>query len=323
MSDESYLSRAHYGKDKVRVFRIVREGAAHRVVEYNVTALVEGDIDVSYTQADNSVVVATDSMKNIIYYLAKTSPHVLSPERFAVHIGTHLVSKYEHLHKAFITVEKLRWARIPIVNDFEPVKLHPHSYFRDGDDKRFTSVEIDATLGKDSIIAKVTSGIKDLLVLKSTGSAFENFIRDEYTTLVEVNDRIFSTSIDLSYVYRPFAVPPLKDDLLLELEVTSEDAKEGTAWEGDTVADNARKITLETFALDESASVQATLYKMAQKIIATNKFVDQVTYTLPNKHYVPVDMKYMGIDNQTPSEAEVFVPLTAPSGLISATISRH
>ncbi|TFY56111.1 hypothetical protein EVJ58_g7837 [Rhodofomes roseus] len=319
---ESYLSRAQYGKDKIRVFRIVREGAAHRVVEYNVTALVEGDIDVSFTQADNSVVVATDSIKNITYYLAKTSPHILSPERFAVHLGTHLVSKYEHLHKAHITVEKLRWARIPIVNDFEPVKLHPHSYFRDGEDKRFTSVEIDATLGKDSIIAKVTSGIKDLLVLKSTGSAFENFVRDEYTTLVEVNDRIFSTSIDLSYVYRPFAVPPLKDDLLLELAVTGDDAQEGTAWEADTVADSARKITLETFALDESASVQvrasrerrqgclqlmpvalglqATLYKMAQKIIATNKFVDQVTYTLPNKHYVPVDMKYIGIDNQTP-----------------------
>ena len=45
MSDVSYLSHARYGKDKVRVFRIVREGAAHRVVEYNVTALVEGDID--------------------------------------------------------------------------------------------------------------------------------------------------------------------------------------------------------------------------------------------------------------------------------------
>lgn len=102
------------------------------------------------------------------------------------------------------------------------------------------------------------------VVLKSTGSAFEGFIRDEYTTLVDVNDRIFSTSIDLSYVYRPFAVPALKDDLLLELEVTGEDAKEGTAWESDTVADSARKITLETFALDESASVQVRAAQCAQ-----------------------------------------------------------
>lgn len=45
-SAESYLSHARYGKDKVRVFRVVREGKFHHVVEYNVTALLEGDIDV-------------------------------------------------------------------------------------------------------------------------------------------------------------------------------------------------------------------------------------------------------------------------------------
>jgi len=37
---------ARYGKDKVRVLRVVREGAWHYVVEYNITALLEGDIDV-------------------------------------------------------------------------------------------------------------------------------------------------------------------------------------------------------------------------------------------------------------------------------------
>ena len=78
MAEISYLSHARYGKDKVRVLRVVREGTWHNIVEYNVTALVEGDIEtrsvmfllmtrgkcsisVSYTKADNSVVVATDS----------------------------------------------------------------------------------------------------------------------------------------------------------------------------------------------------------------------------------------------------------------------
>jgi len=61
------LASARYGKDKVRVFRVVRdpESKVHNVVEYNVTVLVEGAIETSYTQGDNSVVVATDSMKNI------------------------------------------------------------------------------------------------------------------------------------------------------------------------------------------------------------------------------------------------------------------
>ena len=46
MSAPVYLSHARYGKDKVRVFRVVREGKWQTVVEYNVTALLEGDIDV-------------------------------------------------------------------------------------------------------------------------------------------------------------------------------------------------------------------------------------------------------------------------------------
>ena len=57
----SELTWSRYGKDKVRIFRIVRDGKIHHVVEYNVCTLLEGDVDTSYTEADNSVVVATDS----------------------------------------------------------------------------------------------------------------------------------------------------------------------------------------------------------------------------------------------------------------------
>lgn len=46
--------------------------------------------------------------------------------------------------------------------------------------------------------------------------------------------------------------------------------------------------------------LQATLYKMGERVIAENRGVERVSYGLPNKHYVPVDMKYIGVDNQTP-----------------------
>lgn len=313
---EAYLSHARYGKDKIRVFRVVREQRWHTVVEYNVTALLEGDIDVSYTKADNSVVVATDSIKNITYHLAKTSPHILHPERFALHLGTYLVSKYSHMHKAFITIEQLRWKRIDVRG-----KEHSHAFWRDGDEKRIVEVVIDATNGKDKIVANVSAGIKDLLVLKSTGSAFESFVRDEHTTLVEVDDRIFSTSVDLTFKYAPFAVRQSTSLDAPEL-VAAADSGAGSAWDGDAVAARARTITLEIFALDESASVQATLYKMAEQIVVEYPLVQSATYALPNKHYIPVDMRYAGIDNLTPANADVFVPVSAPSGLISATISR-
>jgi len=318
-SDLSYLSHARYGKVDIGVFRVVRDGKWHHVVEYNVSLLVEGDIDKSYTEADNKVVVATDSMKNITYYLAKVSQHILNAEKFGIHLGVHILSRYEHLHKAFVTIEQLRWARIS-ADGKQGVAEHPHAFYRDGDEKRVVKIEVDATNGKDKMTAKVSAGITDLLVLKSTGSAFSDFIRDEYTTLVEVDDRIFSTSIDLVYTFAPVTIPPPKDEKKLEL-VVPDNVQDGSVWD-EKVPERARKATLEVFARDESASVQATLYKMGERVIAENRGIERVNYVLPNKHYVPIDMKYIGVDNLTPSKAEVFVPMARPSGHISADISR-
>ncbi|KAG6830229.1 hypothetical protein H0H92_001669 [Tricholoma furcatifolium] len=267
--------QARYGKDKVRVLRVVREGAWHHVVEYNTSELFSD--------------------------LAKVSPHILVPEYFALHLGTHFVSRYAHIHKAFITIEQLRWSRIALgssVGAQGTDKGHPHAFLRDGDDKRVIKVEVDASAGKESFVGRVSAGISDLLVLKSTGSAFTAFIRDEYTTLAEVDDRIFSTSVDLEYAFAPVNIAAPKDEKKLEFKLG--ESAEGTLWDAIGVAQRARDITLHVFAEDDSASVQATLYKMAQLVLSQNSGVDAVTYSLPNKHYIPVDMRYIGVENITP-----------------------
>jgi len=302
---DAVLATARYGKDKVRVLRVVKNDKWHEIVEYNVCTLLEGDIETSYTEADNSVVVATDSIKNITYFMAKTSPFVLQPEVFALHIASHIAGKYAHIHKVFVTLEQLRWERILVSG-----QKHGHAFWRNGEEKRKVDVEVDATAGKDKMVGKVTSGVNELLVIKTTGSAFGNFVRDEYTTLAEVDDRIFSTAVDLSYVYAPLALDAAALDKLQE-EVLF-----------DKTAARAREVTLDVFATDDSASVQATLFKMAAQILAEYAKVETVSYRLPNKHYLPVDMRYIGLENLKPAEAEVFCPVAAPSGLITATVAR-
>ncbi|KAJ3899078.1 uricase [Lentinula edodes] len=261
----------------------------------------------SYTNADNKVIVATDS--------TKVSPHILVAERFVVHLGTHIVSKYAHIHQAFVDIEQLRWSRIVVRKDRKP---HPHSFFRDGDEKRTVKVKIDGTAGKDKIQARARAEVNYLMGLKSSGSSFTSFIRDEYTLLKEVDDRIFSTSVDLNYTFAPIRISPPQDENKLDIVIPALDqAEAGSVWDA-TVLDRARTITLEVFAEDESASVQATLYKMGQRIIAENASVQSVTSdALPNKHYIPVDMSHT-----VGAKAEVFQPVAAPSGLISATVSR-
>ena len=148
-------------------------------------------------------------------------------------------------------------------------KPHPHSFYRDGDDKRV--VECTATEGKG---IEIRSGMKGLLVLKSTGSAFYGYdTKDEYTILKETNDRILSTEVECGWQWKTFASLD---------NVKAEATKFDSAW------DKARTVTMETFAKEESPSVQNTMYIMCDQILAAVPEVETVDYTLPNKHYFEI-----------------------------------
>jgi len=190
---------------------------------------------------------------------------------------------------------------------------HNFSFVRDGEEKVLVDVQLRKSDGGNGAMeVDVVGGITDLLVLKSSGSAFNGFVRDTFTTLAEVNDRIFSTAVDLTYTFPTYT---LKNGLH---DISGIESAYGFLKAGQL----ARAITLDLFATHNSASVQATLFKMGQALIAEHEHVSSVSYVLPNKHYIPVDMKYLGIDNTTEDVADVFMPVSAPSGRIAATVSR-
>jgi len=293
----TYLSAARYGKDNVRLLKVERDDAKiHTVTETTVCALIEGDIESSYTEADNSVVVATDSIKNTIFILAKQNP-INPPELFAATLGAHLVEKYKHIHAAHVKIVTHQWTRYNV--DGQP---HPHSFLRNGTETRDTEV----TVKEDSGIF-IRSGIRGLSVLKSTGSAFHGFLRDEFTTLKETEDRILSTDIDSKWEWRLFTgLEDVKKDL----------TRFDEAWK------NARETTLKIFATDDSASVQATMYRMADQILALSPETIHVEYSLPNKHYFEVDLSWHKDLKNTGEDAEVYAPQSSPNGLIKCRVSR-
>ncbi|SPO02893.1 probable urate oxidase (uricase) [Cephalotrichum gorgonifer] len=291
------LSSARYGKDNVRVFKVDRDEAAgtQTVTETTVCCLLEGEIATSYTEADNSVVVATDSIKNTIYIKAKENP-INPPELYASILGSHFLEKYPHINAANIKVVTHRWTRMTI--DGKP---HPHSFYRDGQETR----DVDARISRDGGIS-LKSGIVGLTVLKSTGSAFHGFVRDEYTTLPETWDRILSTDVDCAWTWQ---FPDLK-------------AVEEAVPKFDKAFDDARGIIMKTFAEDDSASVQATMYKMSEQILAAAPDTLTVSFALPNKHYFEIDLSWhKGLKN-TGKDAEVYAPQSSPNGLIKCEVSR-
>jgi len=294
----SELSAARYGKDNIRLCKVHRDEGTniHTVTEMTVCVLVEGDINSSYTRADNSVVVATDSMKNTVYLLAKQYP-VTPPELFGSILASHFIELYPNIHVTRVKVVTHRWTRMTI--DGEP---HPHSFLRDGAETRNAEVVCKRGTG-----IFVKSGIQGLLVLKSTGSAFYGFIKNDYTSLGETSDRILSTEVDANWEWGLFNT--LGD---VERNIPLFDM----GWE------SARNITLQTFAKDNSVSVQATMYKMANKILEAVPEVNNVDYSLPNKHYFEIDMKWHNEVKNTGKDAEVYAPQSDPNGLIKCTVSR-
>ena len=197
-------------------------------------------------------------------------------------------------------------------------KPHPHSFYRDGEETRV----IEAVTRENEGVS-IRSKIEKLLVLKSTGSAFHGFHRDEYTRLPETWDRILSTEIEAGWQWKLFKTLD---------EVSKIDF--GAAWK------TARDITMKVFAEDDSASVQATMYKMCDLILAAVPEVEAVDYSLPNKHYFEIGQyiqsifaysslltrypdlsRHKDIKN-TGKDATVLAPQTDPNGLIQCTVTR-
>jgi urate oxidase len=268
-----------------------------------------------FTKADNSPVVATDSIKNTVYIKAKEHP-VNPPELYAAILGQHFLDTYAHISTANISITVHRWTRMVLDG-----KAHPYSFFRDGAETR----QVECVVSRKGGI-KIQSGIKGLLVLKSTGSAFHGFVRDEFTTLAETWDRILSTDIDCTWDWT--ALPTVA-------AVQEATPKFDAAWQA------TRDITMKTFAEDDSASVQATMYKMCEQILEAVPEVEKTGYKLPNKHYfeigkscprssrdrahftnVPADLAWhKGIKNLG-KDAEVYAPQSGPNGLIICEVVR-
>src|SRR5437899_3367428 len=104
------ILETHYGKSRVRAARTVRDTDHHDFHEMTVAIDLQGDFDASYSQGDNRRVVATDSMKNMVYGLA-ADPAVTQPESFGLLLGRELLGRYPHVSRARIELAEHLWQR--------------------------------------------------------------------------------------------------------------------------------------------------------------------------------------------------------------------
>lgn len=297
---QSQLVDSSYGKTNVKFLKVKKNSSNPKdqeILEANCQVLLKGKFDISYTKADNSPIVPTDTVKNTILIEAKKTD-VWPIERFAGHLAKYFTAKYSHIDEVEVTIVQSRWSKYEVDN-----KIHPHSFRHEGPETRRTHLTYSRASGKISI----TSSIKDLKVLKSTGSMFYGYNVCDYTTLKPTEDRILSTDVDAQWVYDSKSLQTF-DDVFTKAD----------AGLFDNTYNIARKTTLDLFALENSPSVQATMYNMSHKILEQAPDVETVSYMLPNIHYILFNFEWKGIKGND----ELFYPSSDPNGLIKSTVGR-
>jgi urate oxidase len=272
----------------VRLTKVQRLPDRHDLFEWSIDVQLTGDFAAAYTAGDNRQVVATDTMKNIVYALAADTV-LTSPEAFALVLGRHFLT-YSQIETAQIDISVDSWRRIEVGD-----RPHAHAFVGEGPEKRTCTVTVD----RDG--QRVTAGLTDMMVLKTTDSAWRDFHRDQYRTLPDADDRIFATSVTCQWKYS---------------HPTALSAMLSSNW--DAAHATVRRALLETFATHKSRGVQHTLHAMGEAALAAVPGVEEITLTMPNRHRLLVNLQPFGRENAN----SVFVATDEPYGLISGTVRR-
>jgi urate oxidase len=286
------LGENSYGKSRVRLSRITRvndpvHGDRHLFDEWSVTVVLEGDFETSYTKADNSKVLPTDTMKNTVYFVARNSK-AATIEAFAMELGDYLLTGNAQVSGVLVEIEERAWERMTIDGAPEPTTFKLEG-------PEFQTVRAVRDRGREW---SIRSGVDGLTILKTTKSAFTGYIIDKLTTLKPATDRILGTRATVTWDYTAAAPDDFPNYAQVRARIVAALLKE--------------------FAEHNSMSVQHTLFDMGKAALDAAPEIARIHLSMPNLHHLLADLSPFGQDNPN----HIFVPIDEPHGTIEATVER-
>ncbi len=280
------LGKNQYGKAENRVVRIYRDSPRHEIHDINVSTCLRGDFTAAHLAGDQGKVLPTDTQKQTAYAYAKEKG-LRSIEDYGLALARHFVRDVQPVVGARIEIDEYAWDRV-VVDGSE----HDHTWVRKGQEVRTAAITVD------SAGEWVVGGLKDLVMLKSTGSEFAGFLQDNYTVLAPTHDRVMATS------------------LVAQWRFTTPDDGWNVDW--DEVYVGVKTQLVKQFAVVQSLALQQTLFAMGRAVLEAYPFIAEVRLSAPNKHHFRYDLSPFGLDNNN----EVFHADDRPYGLIQATVLR-
>jgi urate oxidase / 2-oxo-4-hydroxy-4-carboxy-5-ureidoimidazoline decarboxylase len=256
-----------YGKDAVSVYRITGD----RLFSCEVAVIVRGEtFTASYTEGDNSMVVATDSMKNFVHKMGlEYEGDTL--EDFVALVGGRLLERYDHMDGVHVSARQVPFERV-----------RGNVMRRRYDDYAVAELDLD----RGGVVA-ARSGWRALHLIKLTGSSFAGFVRDEYTTLPEAEDRPLFVHMDVHWTNAEPSTCPVSEDV--------------------------RDLSVLTFCEVSSASIQQLVYQIGVRVLDRFPEIATVDFEAQNRLWDTV---------QQGEAASVYTDARPPFGVIRLTLGR-
>jgi urate oxidase len=273
-----------YGKSRVRLLHVNRHPEQHDLREWTLDILLEGDFESCFVDGDNSKILPTDTMKNTVYSLARTSSAVCM-EDFGQELLAYFFERNPQVTRARAGISEKAWQHLLMGG-----KPHATTFVQSSGELQTTMVGRNRG-GEVSVIA----GFDNLVILKTAGSEFVGFLKDSLTTLPEATDRLLGTSLSARWTYA------------------------ASAHSFQSSRSRIREILVGVFANHSSKSVQHTLYAMGEAALEQVPEIEDIQLSMPNKHCLLVDLSRFGQDNPN----EIFQPIDEPHGSIEARLRRR
>ena len=244
-----------YGKTRVVFFRLAKRSAPPFAASVDIDVFGER-FKASYTEGDNTEVVATDTMKNFVYATAAEFTGT-SLEAYVTFLGRRLLTTYPQMERIRVTATE--------------VPLDPGHAETGSSDVVFRMTRGDnavahadfAREGRDIAMTHTRSGIEGMRLLKVTGSSFAAFARDSYTTLPELTDRPLTIVMDAHWQHA-------------DARAFSGEGK------GHAGVDDVRRSLEHTFHDFDSRSIQELVHEMGQRLLGAFPSLSAVEFSAQN-----------------------------------------
>jgi len=270
--------KSYYGKGDIIAYRLRRQGSHAGVFGANVLILIYGDVFFpTYTTGDNTSLIATDSMKNFVQR---------ETMNFA---GDDLESYCQFLAEKFLaTYPQVEGAQITATQiPYDPLTSSSVSYVPGGPDQAWSRFELTPQR-----VVEIRSGIKGFRLVRLNGSAFQGFVRDQYTTLPDIANRPLHMWLDVDWTW----------------------SNTQMAFSQGAIAQQVRRLVHETFDTFESGSIQQIIYEIGTNMLDQVAAIAAVNLEANNRTWDTIAEKG--------DELGVYTDARPPYGCLALSLKR-